>query len=76
MNAVNTAVRIILQIALLLAWAMPVVAAMTVWNWLFDWRRGVVNWMLTSSGFDFQQPQLAAESAVASSSSRWSSWSG
>ncbi|MBW8871590.1 MAG: sugar ABC transporter permease [Leifsonia sp.] len=54
MNAVNKAVRIILQVSLLLAWAMPVVAAMTVWNWLFDWRRGVVNYTLTSWGLDFQ----------------------
>ncbi len=53
MNAVNTVVRIIIQISLLLAWAMPVVAAMTVWNWLFDWRRGVINWLLTAAGFDF-----------------------
>ena len=53
MNAVNAVVRIIIQISLLLAWAMPVVAAMTVWNWLFDWRRGVINWLLTAAGFDF-----------------------
>jgi N,N'-diacetylchitobiose transport system permease protein len=55
MRAVPAAVRIILQIALLLAWAMPVVAAMTVWNWLFDWRRGVVNWLLSAVGLPFQQ---------------------
>lgn len=54
MKAVTTPVRIILQISMLLAWAMPVVAAMTVWNWLFDWRRGVVNWLLTSFGLPFQ----------------------
>jgi N,N'-diacetylchitobiose transport system permease protein len=53
MNSVNAVVRIIIQISLLLAWAMPVVAAMTVWNWLFDWRRGVINWLLTAAGFDF-----------------------
>lgn len=52
MNAVNKGVRIILQIALLLAWAMPVVAAMTIWSWLFDWRRGLVNFVLTKIGFD------------------------
>ena len=46
MTAVGTAVRLILQISLLLAWAMPVVAAMTVWIWLFDRRRGVVNYLL------------------------------
>lgn len=54
MNAVSGGVRITMQIAMLLAWAMPVVAAMTVWNWLFDWRRGVVNWTLTAMGLDFE----------------------
>ncbi len=55
MRSVPAAVRIILQIALLLAWAMPVVAAMTIWTWLFDWRRGVVNWVLTAMGLPFSQ---------------------
>lgn len=51
MNAVNRLSRIILQVSMLLAWAMPVVASMTVWRWLFDWRRGVVNWSLDAAGF-------------------------
>ena len=46
MSKVPTVIRIILQVSLLLAWAMPVVAAMTVWIWLFDRRRGVVNYLL------------------------------
>jgi len=46
MTAIGRVVRLILQIALLLAWAMPVVAVMTVWVWLFDRRRGVVNYLL------------------------------
>lgn len=46
MSAVTKTARLILQVALLLAWAMPVVAAMTVWIWLFDRRRGVVNYVL------------------------------
>ncbi len=50
MNAVNQVSRIVLQVSMLLAWAMPVVASMTVWRWLFDWRRGVVNWLLDSGG--------------------------
>ncbi len=50
MKAVHGAIRIVLQIALLLAWAMPVVAAMTIWSWLFDWRRGLVNHMFTKFG--------------------------
>lgn len=50
MTAVGKAARLILQIALLLAWAMPVVASMTVWIWLFDRRRGVINYLLDSIG--------------------------
>jgi N,N'-diacetylchitobiose transport system permease protein len=46
MNAVGKTVRLILQISMLLAWAMPIVASMTVWTWLFDTRRGVVNYLL------------------------------
>jgi N,N'-diacetylchitobiose transport system permease protein len=46
MTAVTKAARLILQIALLLAWSMPVVAAMTVWIWLFDRRRGAINYLL------------------------------
>lgn len=53
MQAAVAPVRILLQIALLLAWATPVVAAMTIWNWMFDWNRGLVNWALTSLGLPF-----------------------
>lgn len=53
MNAVGKVARLILQISMLLAWAMPVVAAMTVWIWLFNWHHGVVNWLLTRIGIDF-----------------------
>ncbi|MCR6491496.1 carbohydrate ABC transporter permease [Cellulomonas sp. P24] len=53
MKAVGTLPRLALQVSMLLAWSMPVVAAMTVWRWLFDWNRGVVNWVLTWGGLDF-----------------------
>jgi len=46
MAAVGRTVRIMLQVSMLLAWAMPVVASMTVWTWLFDRRRGVINYVL------------------------------
>ncbi len=46
MTAVTKTARLVLQVALLLAWSMPVVAAMTVWIWLFDRRRGAINYML------------------------------
>jgi N,N'-diacetylchitobiose transport system permease protein len=51
MTAVPKAVRLTLQIALLLAWAMPVVAVMTVWNWLFDWNHGTINWLAMRLGW-------------------------
>ena len=53
MNAIGKIPRLIFQISMLLAWAMPVVAAMTVWIWVFDWRRGIVNYVLTKMGFNF-----------------------
>ncbi len=54
MNSVHKAARITLQVALLLAWAMPAVASMTVWIWLVDWRRGLLNWALVRLGVDAQ----------------------
>lgn len=51
---VTRAPRLVLQIGLLLAWAMPWLASLTVWQWLFDAQYGVVNWLLTSVGLDYQ----------------------
>lgn len=53
MKAAPKWVRMILQVSLLLAWAMPVVAAMTIWSWIFDWRRGIVNWVLGTPGHNW-----------------------
>lgn len=39
--------RIVLQVSLLLAWAMPIVAQMTVWSWLVDDRNGILNYVLS-----------------------------
>lgn len=47
-------VRIAAQCGLLLAWAMPVVAAMIVWQFLFDTEYGAVNAVLTWLGGDYQ----------------------
>jgi N,N'-diacetylchitobiose transport system permease protein len=52
MRAVGRFVRVTLQVTLLLAWAMPLVAAATVWRWLFDWRTGVINWLLVRIGLE------------------------
>ncbi|MEU1054189.1 sugar ABC transporter permease [Streptomyces sp. NPDC005876] len=44
--------RTVVLSSLVLAWAMPVVAATTVFQWLFHSEFGVVNWSLTALGFD------------------------
>lgn len=54
MRAMSKPVRLLTQTGLLLAWAMPVVASLTVWQWLFDTQYGVVNHVLTSLGGDFE----------------------
>lgn len=52
MRAVAGPIRVVIQICLLLAWAMPMVAAVTVFRWLFDYRSGIVNWALTGVGLE------------------------
>ncbi|MEV0275302.1 sugar ABC transporter permease [Streptomyces sp. NPDC050610] len=43
--------RLLLMLGLALAWAMPVIAATTVFQWLFDERYGVVNYVLDQFGW-------------------------
>ncbi|MEU0807937.1 sugar ABC transporter permease [Streptomyces sp. NPDC005970] len=43
--------RLLLSTGLVLAWAMPVIAATTVFQWLFASRFGVVNWVLDKLGW-------------------------
>lgn len=64
MKRVGTVVRLVLQVSMLLAWAMPLVAAMTVWVWLVDWRRGALNWLLTRVGVDASGHNWLAEPAT------------
>ncbi len=45
-------VRILIQSAMLLAWATPVLSTLTVWQWLFATHSGLVNWILTRIGFE------------------------
>jgi N,N'-diacetylchitobiose transport system permease protein len=45
-----TAMRTVVTLALILAWAMPTVASSLVWKWLFQPGYGVVNWLLTQTG--------------------------
>lgn len=52
MTRMSRWVRLAVQGGLLLTWATPVVAAMIVWQFLFDTQYGVVNSVLTSVGSD------------------------
>lgn len=40
--------RVLVSVGLLLAWAMPPLAATTVWGWIFDTQYGLVNWALNT----------------------------
>ena len=51
MNRLGTKVRFLLSIAMVFAWAVPVAASTTVFQWLFDQQTGVVDWMLSELGF-------------------------
>ncbi|RHW27069.1 sugar ABC transporter permease [Nocardioides immobilis] len=53
MTRMSRWVRIAVQSGLLLTWATPVVAAMIVWQFLFDTDYGVVNAVLTGLGWDY-----------------------
>ncbi|MEU4447095.1 sugar ABC transporter permease [Actinosynnema sp. NPDC050801] len=44
--------RLLVTSGLVLVWATPVIAATTVFQWLFQSRLGVVNWALVELGFE------------------------
>jgi N,N'-diacetylchitobiose transport system permease protein len=44
--------RVAVMTGLVVVWAMPVIAATTVWQWLFQSRFGVVNWVLVQLGLE------------------------
>ena len=47
---VSTWVRLLLTGALVLAWSMPPVVAVQVWNWMTNLQNGVLNYTLTQLG--------------------------
>jgi N,N'-diacetylchitobiose transport system permease protein len=51
MKHVNALVRIVLQVTLVLAWATPIIAATTVFQWIFDQQYGILNKTLDKLGF-------------------------
>ncbi|GAA2400702.1 sugar ABC transporter permease [Streptomyces glaucosporus] len=55
LNALGKRMRLVLSLALVMAWAMPVVASATVFRWLFDTQFGVVNWAMRALGLSDQE---------------------
>lgn len=47
---VRRVVRLLLTMALVLAWAVPVPVAANIWYWMVDYEFGVANWFLTTLG--------------------------
>lgn len=54
MKRLGAALRTLVSVGLLLAWAMPPLSATIVWGWIFDTQYGVLNHVLTNwFGLDF-----------------------
>ncbi|MFH7594875.1 sugar ABC transporter permease [Streptomyces racemochromogenes] len=51
LNRLGTWMRLVLSMALVMAWAMPIVASVQVFSWLFDEQFGVMNWVMRTLGF-------------------------
>ncbi|WP_326596782.1 carbohydrate ABC transporter permease [Streptomyces sp. NBC_01803] len=51
LGALGRKTRLLLSVALVAAWAMPVIASTTVFQWLFDTQFGVANWAMRGLGF-------------------------
>ncbi|MFG1924152.1 carbohydrate ABC transporter permease [Cryptosporangium sp. NPDC048952] len=49
----GTKMTIAVSISLVLAWAIPIVTATTLWQWMFDSTYGVVNFLLGTPGHDW-----------------------
>ncbi|MFD9406630.1 carbohydrate ABC transporter permease [Streptomyces sp. NPDC059989] len=51
LNRLGKKMRLVLSMALVMAWAMPIVASVQVFKWLFDEQFGVMNWVMRTAGF-------------------------
>jgi N,N'-diacetylchitobiose transport system permease protein len=47
MERVSKPVRALISFGLVFVWAMPVVVAITTWQWMVDFQFGVMNWVIT-----------------------------
>jgi multiple sugar transport system permease protein/N,N'-diacetylchitobiose transport system permease protein len=52
MRSASAAARTLMNISLVVVWAMPLIASLTVWQWLVDANFGLLNHLLTGIGLD------------------------
>jgi N,N'-diacetylchitobiose transport system permease protein len=48
---VHQAIRVLIASALVFVWATPVVVTVDIWQWMFDYEFGVINYLLTQLHF-------------------------
>jgi len=48
---VRPAIRVLIASALVFVWATPVVVTVDIWQWMFDYEFGVINYLLTQLHF-------------------------
>jgi N,N'-diacetylchitobiose transport system permease protein len=53
LTKLGRAMRLLVTVGLLLAWAMPALTSIVIWGWMFDSQYGVVNWLLGAAGLDY-----------------------
>ncbi len=55
MNRLGKGMKLLVSVGLLLAWAMPALTSTVIFQWMFDTSYGVVNYVLTQIGLDFDR---------------------
>ena len=50
LERVSRPIRVLLSAGLVLVWATPSIPAINLWQWMFDYEFGVINWLLTRFG--------------------------
>lgn len=50
LEALGKVMRLVVSVALIVAWSIPPVTATVVWQWIFDTQYGLVNWALDRQG--------------------------
>ena len=51
MTKVSRVIRVLLGGGLVFIWATPVIVAVDIWQWMFDFEFGVINYLLTALNF-------------------------